>query len=36
MGDEALEQAAQGGDGCPILGNIQGQAGGAVSSLIKL
>jgi len=26
-GGEALEQLAQGGDGSPILGDIQGQAG---------
>jgi len=26
-GDEALEQIAQRGGGCPILGDVQGQAG---------
>jgi len=27
QGSETLEQVAQRGDGCPILGDIQGQAG---------
>ena len=34
MGSEALAQVAQRGGGCPIPGDSQGQAGGALSTLI--
>lgn len=34
QGCEALAQVAQRGSRCPIPGDIQGQAGGAVSNLI--
>ena len=33
-GGEALAQIEQRGSGCPVLGDIQGQAGGALSNLI--
>ena len=33
-GGEALDQVAQRGRGCPILGDTQGQAGGALSNLM--
>ena len=35
-GCEALTQVAQRGGGCPIPGDIQGQAGGALSTLTEL
>ena len=35
-GSEALAQVAQRGGGCPIPGDSQGQAGGALSTLIEL
>ena len=33
---KALEQVVQRGGGCPVQGDIQGQAGGALSTLIYL
>lgn len=35
-GIEAMEQVAQRGGGGPVLGDIEGQAGGALSTLICL
>jgi len=35
-GGEALAQVAQRGDGCPILGDTQGQAGWGSEHLIEL